>query len=920
MDVVAGEAHKWDPLLTSGMIINAGSVLEGIISLLQGVCVLDKHGNRVLPHRLNNDVYGLEPILEVAISDKSNEMDLELMENSKQFLAKLPLTLFSEAATPGIKRKRTVSDVAKPSFIIQSPITDEIMQILNEAFHPGQYIVLKVVSAEGTTLLQPSSNIVEKIGSGSPVKLSLSTEDFGLIEPTASGSITIFPRKAMKDLKIHVFDKFGNKLDLKNYRIARLNVHLNDQILANHSVTVTNINTLLDSSVEIPDKVMNEAIAGAMVANSANPHFTLSFTLSLFPNDNSKNIELLPAQLHCKVFVPNNVTGLKVEVLDYESKDRLVRVGGSSDLILSAGSNVPYLSVTLETEDGKPFPSRKANSDCFEMKIWEISKRGTVTEEKEVNVRDFYSGSLNVIEDTNRQSFEFEPKVIPLKVASKAYRVQITFVELRLHLEKLLPKASIDIKISCGPPTILILNEQCLPRMKRVVCANNSLSEIGQDIWITVKDAFGNTVGFDANYRLTCRIVPAGGSILSSIIPKLYSADDTGIVVSERPVTLTQSDRKFKLIALAALFVNGQAKDGKYALQFSLHNTNGTLLAQNTEFTFDFTSNDTFSSKMQELQLEKMPWQSQLDHYNRLNTDREELLKRKRTICQQLKVIDPTEHELQKRRLNVERELQALEQRKNSVKRVRKRYNIDEKISAWLPNDKKKVVGQVVDLALVKDGKYVEIVSLACKKIMDAVVTQDSTVAKRAWDDGLKVISLDLISSYKPHSRQGISTMPFIGELPFDPIEITGDPQNPLYKSEPPGNPKYIVSISYVVYLHSLILIYYKVNLLQFDPREEYLRSTVFFNSLKDAIVFDEYWQAVDYRKYLIKRGSPAPTLFSMDGRQIGRDGVLDPNARESLTNLDYRFGESFQGANRMNELHEGNNIESLNIRIIIYY
>lgn len=94
--------------------------------------------------------------------------------------------------------------------------------------------------------------------------------------------------------------------------------------------------------------------------------------------------------------------------------------------------------------------------------------------------------------------------------------------------------------------------------------------------------------------------------------------------------------------------------------------------------------------------------------------------------------------------------------------------------------------------------------------------------------------------------------------------------------------------------------------MLYLNPRDEYLRSTIFYNLLKNAIVFDDYWQAVEYRKYLTRIHMPCPTLYSLDGRQIGKDGVLDPNERNSLQGLDFVFGEYFGGDERINELREG--------------
>ena len=74
------------------------------------------------------------------------------------------------------------------------------------------------------------------------------------------------------------------------------------------------------------------------------------------------------------------------------------------------------------------------------------------------------------------------------------------------------------------------------------------------------------------------------------------------------------------------------------------------------------------------------------------------------------------------------------------------------------------------------------------------------------------------------------------------------------------------------------------------EPRNEYLRDTLFWQMFGLTLIFEDFDDAVRYRKVLIKNNKSPPNMYSKDGQQILVDGILDPNAAKR-SNLEYIFG-----------------------------
>lgn len=86
----------------------------------------------------------------------------------------------------------------------------------------------------------------------------------------------------------------------------------------------------------------------------------------------------------------------------------------------------------------------------------------------------------------------------------------------------------------------------------------------------------------------------------------------------------------------------------------------------------------------------------------------------------------------------------------------------------------------------------------------------------------------------------------------------------------------------------------FAVNLLQFQEKYKYLRSTLFWSVFSRTIVVKDLEHAQKYREHVVKLKQPCPAILTMNGDLIASDGLMDPGRRcpPSMRQLKYTFGE----------------------------
>jgi hypothetical protein len=100
-----------------------------------------------------------------------------------------------------------------------------------------------------------------------------------------------------------------------------------------------------------------------------------------------------------------------------------------------------------------------------------------------------------------------------------------------------------------------------------------------------------------------------------------------------------------------------------------------------------------------------------------------------------------------------------------------------------------------------------------------------------------------------------------------------------------------------------------QINLLQLNPDLEYLRDTLFYQFLGNALIFDDLDSATNYRRSLVARNQPVPLIITMDGIKLAKDGVLNSAAGAGTlpSNLDFVFGsQSFSTTDEYQRIEAG--------------
>ena len=170
-----------------------------------------------------------------------------------------------------------------------------------------------------------------------------------------------------------------------------------------------------------------------------------------------------------------------------------------------------------------------------------------------------------------------------------------------------------------------------------------------------------------------------------------------------------------------------------------------------------------------------------------------------------------------------------------------------------------KAMGYVVELGEVEDEDDAKIISWAMQNRMDCLVFKKrGEDSERAYREKIRSWAVDEIPAFKQHNRvKRTEQEKREGKLPLPTIQWE------IERGQIPGRPCYMV------------------NEIQLKPEHEDLRDTVFWNALRNTVIFDTMEEATEYRDYLLREDKPLMSMYSRDGRRILQDGVRDPNQGE---------------------------------------
>jgi len=194
-------------------------------------------------------------------------------------------------------------------------------------------------------------------------------------------------------------------------------------------------------------------------------------------------------------------------------------------------------------------------------------------------------------------------------------------------------------------------------------------------------------------------------------------------------------------------------------------------------------------------------------------------------------------------------------------KAVKKGHRVDLTLIAQNAKiDASDIIGLPVDLATVDDEMHAKLMSWAAQKYMDCVIvkTTEQSLAIGALKSNTKAWALDQMTKFEVDTR---------GQKRFRNEAESASQQLPL----PP--PATFMGITPA----------YMVNFIQLSREHEHLRDSLFWTIYKWGLVFDNYVDALRYRKCFIEsRRSQPPAMYCADGKRV-LDGMVGDRANNDM-------------------------------------
>ena len=161
-------------------------------------------------------------------------------------------------------------------------------------------------------------------------------------------------------------------------------------------------------------------------------------------------------------------------------------------------------------------------------------------------------------------------------------------------------------------------------------------------------------------------------------------------------------------------------------------------------------------------------------------------------------------------------------------------------------------LGLVTDLGYVQDENDAFLLSWAAQSKMDATVVDDKRVANDLYHNKVKVwCTTDITKCKHKHRREA-------GKIDLPSVSYV------------PGNPEYLV------------------NLIILDQQHENLRTTIFWKTFGNSLIFDTKDAADEFRAKLVESGREPSAIYTRDGHRIMNDGIMNPEPGiKDFTNLD---------------------------------
>jgi hypothetical protein len=343
------------------------------------------------------------------------------------------------------------------------------------------------------------------------------------------------------------------------------------------------------------------------------------------------------------------------------------------------------------------------------------------------------------------------------------YEVKIVYEEKRPFLVPLLPKDQrkcellLTIKLKEGKPTEIYFPKETLYRVQSApVTTNTKDSErrtIGKEIVLSLQDGSGNVCAVKESYLMSCEIKMPANTASTVPFPRLESTQKNGIVQG----VLSDDRREFSFSCLRIEWnekISSSIKEGDYELLFRFTDSKKTkkgsppLLSRVVSFHLSNNSNLLVLKKQLQEQLEPIllkyrEFQDISSEYKQCNI---ELENQKSLLTRSILTVNDDLEELRKLQDSRESELDYMKSHITQVRQMKKRNNfpdpmkINQAIREYNNNNNNssgnnnstcnELLGLMVELCFVQGVAEARILSWASAESIDAVVVENSNLAK----------------------------------------------------------------------------------------------------------------------------------------------------------------------------------------------
>ncbi|XP_028288424.1 structural maintenance of chromosomes flexible hinge domain-containing protein 1 [Parambassis ranga] len=486
-----------------------------------------------------------------------------------------------------------------------------------------------------------------------------------------------------------------------------------------------------------------------------------------------------------------------------------------------AGGIFPVFSVTVVSDEGSPITS--FNPAAVSMFVWKKELAVKLPPPTAIELK-----CSKPMENERSDCFYFRDKNIPEHAGE--YILQFS-----LHIDtnkQVLHSEQISVPVVANHPVKL---EPSTHTPTPVVSCSSTSQTLVENLTLRIMDSYGNQAGQDLDGQVVAFIKCPNEEINKSLPLFEGTATSCHISLVEGKAHITRlaikenspgEDSSSYILVFKPEVPTCPTPLASYELPFLFYND-----AENQKKVTQLTrKKDELSNEVKRYQKNLMLRKELFDatKVQQMNANKKEADLRNKLSLKNMRFTQPASIS------DIDRLLQEKRAEADRIKSASRRVcRLEDKFRG-----QQDVLGKVGCLALVEDDIAAWVISWIISGDMNCVITRTTEAAQRIYNDTQgqqEVMALDAV-----HIQLGNRPLPHIrnGQMLFDP----------------PGNP---------VYARDL-LIY---------PHDRDSCEIVFKNLLGDTILIDDLDSATFYRRAVVQRKMPCPTILTRQGNKVSSKG-----------------------------------------------